>query len=261
MPRTLLLLFAVALVPACHRQETAATAEQAVLERQRLGLETLLAASRAGALVPFHDVLVVADERLVAEVIAAALPFERVLGGRYRIRVTRAEAHFEDGFALVRLEGDASFADRPAGNGHADVTVYGGLDVVGLDPESGVLRGGVKVIAVDARRVGAYGVQSSLAEDLVEELGREKLETFGALVSKIEIPVKLERSVTLPAVGPGDVHIDAATIPLQAAVTDVKAFRGKLWVSVDVSPASPAPSVSPASPASPVSPVSPAAPR
>jgi hypothetical protein len=247
--RTLLLLLAVAFVPGCHRQETAVTAEQAVLARQRRGLETLLAASRAGALVPFHNVLVVADERVVAEVIAASLPFERVIRDRYRIRVTRAEAHFEDGFALVRLDGEASFSDRPAGNGHAELTVYGGLDVVELDPQSGVLHSGVNVIAVDARRVGAYGVQSSLAEQLVEELGREKLETFGALVSKIEIPVKLERSVTLPPVGPGEVHIDAATIPLQAAVTDVKAFRGKLWVSVDASPASPAPPASPGSPA------------
>jgi hypothetical protein len=31
------------------------------------------------------------------------------------------------------------------------------------------------------------------------------------------------------------VRIEAATIPVRAAVADVKAFRGKLWVSVDIS--------------------------
>jgi hypothetical protein len=232
-----LALLGLAILPACHRHrhETAATAEGAVLERRRQGLASLVAAARRGTLLPFDKVLVVADDRLVRQVIAASLPVERVIGDRYRIRVTGAEVRFEDGFALVRLEGEATFADRPATEGRAELTIYGGLDVVDLDPDSGVLRGGVKVIAVDARRVDVFGVRSFLAEDLVENLGREKLDAFSALASRIEIPVRLERSVTLPAVGPGEVRIDAATIPLRVAVADVKAFRGKLWVSVDVS--------------------------
>jgi hypothetical protein len=194
-----------------------------------------MAAARRGSLLPFDKMLVVADEGLVRQVIAATLPFERVIADRYRIRISRAEVHFEDGFGLVRLDGEASFADRPETEGHAEVTVYGGLDVVALDPESGVLRGAVKVIALDARRVNVYGVRSSLVADLVEQLGRERLESFSALASSIAIPVRLESSVTLPAVGPGEVRIEAATIPVRAAVADVKAFRGKLWVSVDVS--------------------------
>jgi len=112
--------------------------------------------------------------------------------------------------------------------------VYGGLDVVELDPASGTLRGRVSVIAVDARRVDVLGMASHLAEDLVEDLGREKLDAYGDLVSRVDIPVRLERSVSLPAVGPAEVSIDAATIPLRVAISDVKAFQGKLWVSVDV---------------------------
>lgn len=254
--RPLLLVIALGSAAGCHRHETAASAAQAVLERQRQGLAGLTAAARAGTLVPFHDMLVVADERLVAQVIAASLPYEQVIRERYRIRVKRAEVHFEDGFGLVRLEGEASFADRSPAQGQAEITLYGALDVVELDPESGILRGGIHVIALDARRVNVFGVKSLMAEDLVEELGREKLETFGALVSKIEIPVKLERSVDIPAVGPGEVSIAAAAIALQASVTSVTAFRGKLWVSVDVSAAAgPAggaagsPAAGPASPA------------
>jgi hypothetical protein len=191
--------------------------------------------------------LVVADEGLVRQVIVATLPFERVILDRYRIRVSRAEVHFDDGFGLVRLDGEASFADRTDTGGHAEVTVFGGLDVVALDPDSGVLRGSVKIIALDARRVNVYGVRSFMVEDLVEQLGREQLDAFSALASAIEIPVRLERSVTLPAVGPGEVRIAAADIPVQAAVADVKAFGGKLWVSVDVSTdtATPAPSTAP----------------
>jgi hypothetical protein len=247
---SIVLLLAAAGSSACrliHHHETAATAERAVLDRRRQGLAALTAAARRGPLLPFDKVLVVADERLVRDVVAASLPFERVIGGRYRVRVTRAEVHFDDGFGLVQLVGDATFADRPAEEARADLTVYGGLDVVGLDPHTGRLRGEVKVIAVDARQVDVMGVPSAVVEHLVEDLGREKLEAFSALASRIEIPVQLEQEVTLPAVGPGEVRIAAATIPLKVAVADVKAFRGKLWISVDVSTAvgSPAPAPSP----------------
>ena len=246
-PTVLLAAFLLGTAGGCRprRHETVASAERAVLERKQQGLAGLIEAARRGRLLPFDRVLVVADERLVAQVIAASIPFERVILERYRVKVTGAEVHFEDGFALVRLDGEASFADRPAG-GRAELTVYGGLDVVDLDPDSGVLRGGVNVIAMDARRVSVLGVRTLLAEDLVESLGREKLEGFSALASRIEIPVRLERGILLPAVGPGEVRIDAATIPMRAAVKDVKAFNGKLWVSVSVSAetgpvASPAP--------------------
>jgi hypothetical protein len=239
---TRLAVLTLALLPACHRQ-TAASAERAVLERRREGLAGLMAAAHRGSLLPFDKMVVAVDERLVRQVIAATLPFERVIVDRYRIRVSRADVHFDDGFGLVRLDGEASFADRPETEGHAEVTVFGGLDVVALDPESGILRGAVRIIALDARRVNVYGVRSSVVEDLVEQLGREKLDAFSALASSIEIPVRLEGRVTLPAVGPGEVRIEAATIPVRAAVADVKAFRGKLWVSVDISTdsATPAP--------------------
>src|SRR5439155_305279 len=80
-----------------------------------------------GPLIPFDKVLVVADERLLRDVIAASLPFERVIRDRYLVRVLRAEVHLEDGLGLVRLEGDARFADQPASEGQAEVTVYGSL--------------------------------------------------------------------------------------------------------------------------------------
>jgi len=124
-----------------------------VLDRRREGLARLMAAARRGSLLPFNKMLVVADQGLVRQVLAATLPFERVIVGRYRIRVSRADVHFEDGFGLVRLDGEASFADRAETEGHAEVTVFGGLDVVALDPKSGILRGSVKIIALDARRV------------------------------------------------------------------------------------------------------------
>ena len=233
------------------------TAQQAVAARQRRGLERLVAKAAKGSLLPPEEVLVVVDQRLVQDVLTASLPYERVISGKYRVRVTAAGVTFDDGTAVVRLSGRASLAQGGEAGASADLSVVGTLDIVELDPSSGILRGRVGIVAVDARRVDVLGVHAP-AERLVEDLSRESVEAFNVLASSIEIPVRLEREVALPAVGPeGGVNIAAAAIPLRLAVVDVKAFRGKLWVSVDGATGAAAaappsePAASPAEPAPP----------
>lgn len=233
---------------ACRRDLPPPAAGQAVLDQQRAGLESLLKETEAGPLVPFDRVLVVVDQALVQDLLASAMPYERVIS-RFRIRVTAANVRFEDGFALVRLDGRASLAASSEGAAFADISVFGGLDVLDVDPDSGLLRGEVRIIAVDARRVTVMGVGAPEdAEALIEQLGKERLDAFSALARRLQIPVRLERAVTLPAVGPeGGVRIAAARIPLEVGVRHVRALRGKLWVSIDavVGSESPAPSGSP----------------
>jgi hypothetical protein len=223
----------------CHRghhHETAVSAEQAVMDRQREGLRALLAASERGDLLPFQTVLVAVDEGLVRRLLQATLPFERVIANRYRVRVSGVDVKFDDGFGLVRLNGRASLADRSESEAFAEVSVYGALDVVELDRTTGTLRGSVTIIAMDARRVNVMGAPIPKAEQLIEDFGRERLDAFGALASRLEIPVAVEGALTLPAVGPeGGVRIEAATIPLRAAVSRVTAYRGRLWISVQAS--------------------------
>lgn len=238
MLAALVLAALVLAVPACRHREARRriSPEEAILERQNQGLEALIHAAEKGPLIPFERVLVVVDQSLIQDLLASATPYERVVGEKYRIRVETASVLFDDDFALVRLDGRASRKGRAfEEDATAEISVYGGLDVVELDPEAGILRGRMRVMAVDARRAAVLGVKAPV-ERLVEDLGREKLEAFGALASALEIPVRLDREVRLPAVGPeGGVRIAAASIPLHAAVVDVKAFRGKLWVCVGAS--------------------------
>jgi hypothetical protein len=243
--RIFLALFAAVLVAAgvlaysrlhaMHHHETALSAERAVLKRQLQGLSGMLAATERGPLVAFDKVLVTVDEELVQALIESSLPIEAVVGDRFRVKVTKARVQFEDGFALVTMEGRASMADRPQEDTFADVLLYGALDIVDLDPVSGTLRGRVTLIAFDARRVGVMGVGARPAEGLVEDLGREKLEAFAPLLSDVEIPVAVQGRIELPGLNEGGVRIAAASLPLRVAVLDVKAFRRKLWISVDAS--------------------------
>ncbi|HET8646448.1 MAG TPA: hypothetical protein VFO85_13220 [Vicinamibacteria bacterium] len=229
-----LVLMGAAAGAACGRSEARPGAEAAIAQRQREGLQRLVQEAEQGTVVRPGDVMVVVDERLVQDLLAPALPLERVVGGRYRVRITRATVRFEDGFALVRLGGQASLAGREEGYASAELDVAGGLDVVELDPRTGRLRGQVKVIAVDARRLDVMGVGAPReARRLVEDLGRERLEAFSDLLSSLEIPVRVERELQLPAVtGEAGLRIGAAVVPLHAAIVDVEAFRGRLWVSI-----------------------------
>jgi hypothetical protein len=222
---------------ACEEEEpeTRVSAEEAILERKCDGLEALISAAEKGRLVPFDQVLVVVEQGLVQELLGAAMPFERVIEDKYRIRVTGAKVEFDDGFALVRLVSRASFAGRDESEAYAEVEVYGGLDVVELDPVSGLLRGRVRLMGVEARRVDVLGMAAP-AERLVEDLSRERIESFEALASSVEIPVRLESSITIPAVGPeGRISIARAEVPMKVEVRDVKAFRERLWVSLRAS--------------------------
>jgi hypothetical protein len=220
--------------------------EEALLKRRIEGLRDLLAAARRAPLAQFEQTLIVIDERLVDDLLRAATPIERVLQEKYRLTLDQTNVDFEDGFALVKFGGRVSLVDDA--ETFADIKVYGGLDVVELDRKSGILRGRLKIIAVDVQRVDFKGLTAPLRR-LVEDLGRTKLSDFEALLSSVEIPIRLQSAIEIPGIGPeGGVKIAALTLPLRASIESVKAFRGKLWINVGASTAAAASPTPPASP-------------
>jgi len=224
--------------------------EEATLERQRRGLAALVAEAEAGPLFPdAHDrVLVVVDQALIQRLLTALTPAEHIVDDRYRVVVTGARVVFDDGFALVRLDGRASLAGVAESEVFADVTVLGDLEIPVRQERRTSLKARIHILAVDARKV-AVVMPSRKAEELVEELGRTRLEAFAALASSLEIPVRQEHEITIPDVGPeGAVRIAAASLPIQLALLGVRAFHGKLWISMGVAtgmdhppPSAPAP--------------------
>jgi hypothetical protein len=227
---------ATLLPPGCgFRPEARQAVEEAILDRRSEGLEALTAAARrnAGRVIGPEDILVVVGQGLVQQVLDGAVPYERTIGDRFRVRVAQCSVHFEDGLALVQLDGRASLT--AGGEVGAELTAYGGLDVVDLDAESGVLRARVHVFAVEAKRAGVLGLPTP-AGRLAEEISREKLESFSSLLSSVEIPVRLERAITLPAIyTESGVSIAAMHLPLNLSVVEVLSFRRRLWVTIRAS--------------------------
>jgi len=226
-------------------------AEVATLERQLQGLTALVAEAEAGVLFPAAPdrVLVLVDQQLVQRLLTALTPSEHVVADRYHVVVTGARVVFEDGFALVRLDGRASLAGIAESDVFADLTVIGDLELPLEQQKRDVLNARIHVLAVNARQV-TVGARSERAEELVEELGRTKLEAFAALASSLEIPVRQEHEITIPAVGPGGpVRIAAASLPLRLALLSVRAFHGKLWIVTRASVSASPPLSSPPPPA------------
>jgi hypothetical protein len=230
---------------------SAPSVEVATVERQLQGLTALLAEAEAGALFPDAPdrVLVLVDQGLVQRLLTALTPSEHVVADRYHIVVTGARVVFEDGFALVRLDGRASLAGVAESEVFADLTVVGDLELPLEQQKRDVLNARIHVLAVNARQV-TVGARSEKAEELVEELGRTKLEAFAALASSLEIPVRQEHEITIPAVGPGGpVRIAAASLPLRLALLSVRPFHGKLWIVTKASIGASTPLSSPPPPA------------
>jgi hypothetical protein len=206
------------------RKAPVVPAEEALLVRRIEGLRKLVAPASTGSLIVFDQILLVVHEDVVRDLLRATTPFEKTIVDRYRIRVTSATADFSDGFALVRLAGRAEMIGHPLS---AEVEVLGGLEVLGLE-ESGLLRCQVRVFAVDALEANVAGLDEPV-RDLIESLGRDGL---NALLSVIDVPVRIENKLVLPAVNTKRLRVAAAEVPVQARVAEVRVFAERLWVGV-----------------------------
>jgi len=209
-------------------------ARKAVLERQVEDLRRLVRAAEEGGLLPSDKLVVGVSEPLANELARLALPREQVVGGRYRVRLERADVRFRDEHGSVRLHGKVGPAERGEPAFFAELALFGVVDTVDVDRATGVLRCNVSFVGFELKRFDAYG-ESETGRLLLEELGRQGLDALKALAFPIAIPVRLEQEIALSRVSrEGPVRLLPASLPLRLTVTDVAAHGGRLWVAVDV---------------------------
>jgi len=208
-------------------------AQELVLNRQIEGLRALIAAAEKGSLVPKDKLVVAVSERLVKDLAALALPREQVIADKFRVRLEQVDIRFRDGAGSVRLDGRVSPATQPAEAVFAELAVFGLMDRIDVDAETGILRGKVSVIGFELKKVGVFG-ESPTGQRLLEELGEQKLDDLSALALPVEIPVRLEEQIALRGITEGPVRLRPATFPLKVSVANVSAHGERLWVALDV---------------------------
>jgi hypothetical protein len=202
------------------------SAQEALLSRQNQELLKLASAAENGTLLDFKGVLIVVDQVLVQDLLHAATPFDADVGSGFHMKIDSADASFGDGVALIRMTGTASVGGASVGS---PVTVFGAIDVVELNPTSGVLQCGVSILGVEAKDASALGHNDPVGR-LTEALTHGGL---ALLLGSLEIPVSIENRLAIPAVESKRLRIAAENLPLTIAVKQVKAFGGRLWVFVD----------------------------
>ena len=206
-------------------------AQRIVLKREVDGLrEAVTRLEKGEPILPLDDVAIAIDDTLLRDLIAAQLPFEMDVD-RFHLSLTEAEARFR-GSPMVRLRGVLASRKRP--DLAAAVSVIGALEDIRVEQASSTLRAKIAVDHIGIEKAaGLEGVLSGSTMDEVARLVRLQLKDR---LPPIQIPVKVQQSIDLPAVTRGPVRIDGARMPLEVAVSQVLAGQGLLWISVHFQP-------------------------
>ena len=208
--------------------------ERDLLERQRAALHRELAREadaehEAGAVV-----LVPAS--LIAQALEIALPLETVVADRFRIRADSAQVDFTGGLALVRLSGQAQWADRTGVS--AAIDLIGALQILEIRESTGRLSARVEILGFETRDV-RLGSLTPPAERLLNELAQRPVGDLNALLERIEVPVHLTETIRLPAVEEDEITIPAVDVPLAMGIHDVRVGADRLWIYLDIAPGTP----------------------
>jgi hypothetical protein len=132
----------------------------------------------------------------------------------------------------VQLNGVLTPKERP--DLTAEVDVLGALEKIEVDRSSSTLTARIAVDHIGIEK--AAGIESILSGAALDELARIVRLRIKEQLPPIQIPIKVQESIELPAVTTGPVRIDGARMPLQVAVSQVVAGQGTLWISVHLQP-------------------------
>ncbi len=204
---------------------------RALLRREVAGLrEAVSRLERGESLVSANEVAIGIDERLLQDLIAAQLPFQAEID-RFEVTLAEAEVHFR-GSPLVRLRGSGRLKERPEIS--AVVSAAGVLEPIQIDTQSGTLRASISLDQLEIEKVA--GLESLLGGATLDELARRLRLRIAGRLPHVEIPVRLQQAVVLPALSDGPVRIAGATMPLEISVSGAQAGQGLLWIRVSLRP-------------------------
>lgn len=226
-------LFVVAiLASACadpHARAGALRAEQVLIERELEGLRDSAARlDRGESLFPESDVIVSIDESFVQGLITARLPLE-LTAAPYRVTLTDVDVGF-GGAPTVRLRG--TITRDGVVTLEAVVRVSGALSGIEIDTATSTLRAKITADHLDIEK--ASGIESILSGSTLDDVARlVRLEAASQLPT-IEIPVRVQQDIDIPAVTDGPVRINAARLPVRASVSRVFAANKRLWIGLHV---------------------------
>lgn len=215
----------------CGSGSSALVSDEQLLEFERAALTRQLdeAPSSLDQLLEHGDVVVSIREELLRELIGASLPLRQQVSDRFLLTAHDVEVDFRPGMALVRFAGRVSPVSTPSLS--ADIEILASLELLETRPEAPMLRGSLSLLGFRTIELGG-GKLAPPVERLVSDLARRGLERFGDLFGEIQIPIRLEQEIRIPAVETADVTIPEASLPLRSEVRGAWVGEDRLWVAL-----------------------------
>lgn len=206
-------------------------AKKVVLQREVAGLRESVARIESGApLVPPDDVAIAIESSLIRDLLDAQLPLDAEVKG-YHLNLASAEVEFKES-PLIRLRGSLYPVDNPSL--FAEATALGALADISIDAGSSTLKARLALDHLAIQK--AAGLESVLSGSALDEVAREIRVSAAAKVPAIRIPVKVQQQVDIPKLTLGPIQLEAASLPLQAAVSQVMTGTDRLWISIRFQP-------------------------
>ena len=236
LPRLVAAVALLAAAAACQARDDGGAAgdlraQRVVLEREVEGLRAVVhRLERGEPLLPADDVAVAIDEAFVRDLVLAQLPFDADVD-RFHVRLTDVDVQFR-GSPTLQLHGRIQVRDQP--DVTAAVSLFGALDDIRVDADRSTLRA---TLAADHLTVAeTTGLAAYLSGETLNELARRVRIEVTRQLPEVKIPVSVQQAIDLPAVAEGPVRIAASRLPLSVSISQVVAARGRLWISVHVTP-------------------------
>jgi hypothetical protein len=206
-------------------------ARQVVLRREVDGLRQVVARlERQEPMMPQGDASIAITDSLVREIIAAQLPLDANVG-RFRVRLQDVDVVFR-GNTVVRLHGTLRPRWLPLLEARLDL--IGALENLALDPSGSTLSARIAIDHLGIEK--AAGLGSLLSGSIRNELGGSIGNKIKDRLPQVQIPIRVQQTIDLPAVARGPVRIEGASLPLKVTVSQVTAVRGLLWVALHFEP-------------------------
>ncbi len=226
-------VFAVAiLASACadpHAGAGALRAEQVLIERELEGLRDSAARlDRGESLFPDSDIIISIDESFVQGLITARLPIE-LTAAPYRVVLTAVDVGFE-GSPTVRLRG--TITRDGVVTLDVVVRVVGALSGIEIDTATSTLRARISADHLEIEE--ASGMESILSGSTLDDVALLVRREAESQLPTIEIPVRVQQDIEIPAVTDGPVRIKATRLPVRASVSRVFAANKRLWIGLHV---------------------------
>ncbi len=212
-----------------HAGAGALHGEKVLIERELDGLRDSAARlARGESLFPESDVVVSIDESFVQGLIAARLPLE-LTAAPYRVVLTAVDVGF-GGAPTVQLRGVITRDGMVTLD--AAVGIVGALSGIEIDPATSTLR--ARIVADHLEIERASGLESFLSGSTLDDVASLVRTEIASQLPTIEIPVRVQQDIDIPAITDGPVRVRAARLPVRASISRVFAANKRLWIGLRV---------------------------